>query len=126
MSAERWEARGRIVFDGPECTVEVCVCSTGDDAAQIAREHNAHGAPNPYVVAEALALFAYNCSPAEWVAHVYPGRCPTYVAEKVALASHGFWSFYGALDGYNRRVLVDAALQVYGEEARVACELRGE
>jgi hypothetical protein len=79
---------------------------------------------NKYVVAEALALYAYNTRPTRWVEAIFPGRHPNYIAEKVAIASDGFWHFYGALDGNNRSKLVDAALEVYGHEAEVAVALR--
>lgn len=72
----------------------------------------------PYEVAQALGMYAYNESALDWVADVFPGRHPDYIAEKGRLAARGFWTFYGALDGTNRRRIVDIALDRYGAQAR--------
>lgn len=65
----------------------------------------------------AAMLATWNLTGEQFAAAVFPGRHPSYLAEKAALWNARPTSALGALDPGNQLRFLEVALERYGEEA---------
>ena len=67
----------------------------------------------------ALALWLFDTSPLDKVDAIFGKDIhPTYREEKVDMALTGFAGMWGSLDPTKRKMLIEAVIDKYGEEAR--------